>query len=132
MLKYTKSAFFIYTILGQDLLRVFPPSYRLRSPINIPSFSVSKTIGAPLRASRYLAVSRFGILTLQATRCFSLERSVRSRARSRSLCLHARENCTAKVVLAEPRCNRTPIKATPIVTRKAHCDNIIVRGEDAL
>lgn len=37
-----------------------------------------------------------------------------------------------KVVSAGTRCNRTPIKATPIVAKNEHCGDIIVHGEDAL
>jgi len=52
--------------------------------------------------------------------------------RDHSCCLHARENRVVKVVSVETRCNRTPIKATPIVAKNEYCGSIIVRGEDAL
>jgi len=56
----------------------------------------------------------------------------REKYMSRLLFTRAGKSCGEKMVSAGSRCNRTPIKATPIVARNEHCDGIIVRGEDVL
>lgn len=82
-----------------------------------------------LRLARLPATWPFRVSKILTSRAGTHSWLRRNRSRSptgRLLFTRTGKPCAAKVVLAGPGCNRTPIKATPIVARNGHCSGIIV------
>lgn len=122
--------------------RVFPPSYGLHSTID--TRRLSRLVKRPAFFESALLLGRFAFQNLDVASIasciflffrpvdFPSEKETEKEGDHARCCLHAQENRAVKVVSAGTRCNRTPIKATPIVTKNEYCGGIIVRGEDAL